>query len=1846
MKTYDAIGYEPAQIDQNIPQSIEEAELDPTFQAAAEIYVNGIKRSSGFLDTFSLSERFERDAKTGRYDITEILRDEDWRLETILDRNLNSSNLTDYEKQAYQYIRTVFDELQIKGGKERAQQIKDIGTDIIFSPTTLASLLLGGPGTTQASREGMNALARFALADTATAAATKGSIFGAATGFTEDLAQQGYQKSTGVRENIDYGRLLGATTLGAVIDGGISTLANRASNLSKNRFDNDQDPKTMRDRSEDDTAGENSEVNAVIDEEVNKVISTGEGKQLDLPLLTEEDIEMYNSRPSRNQPNQTDVLQFKMRFLRGLEARLLGDAGEKITRRERIALNKELESLKLERKNIVVEPADVEPIKGESKRRQKIRAKRLGEEQVAEKRTDLDLKIQNLENKLERDAIGTLAESDLSRLEQLIVPDQFKDEYLEAFEKQFPKKKTYVPSKINVNAEETAEKISKEAGGGTQTIEEVQDTIEETIADLPPNTPPSTASGKLKYNINRILNRYGSRIIFKPVSVIQSFANDSKTAANLLTRFRYDANRNIWEQRDYDKQDFFEIYKETAGTHYVRAKVAMEPIAINMRGELNDLANNQVLKVLRGGEIDNENINKIAFELRDVLTEIGTNLKKAGFITGEIENYFPRAWNRKAIERDKDTFAEKLLSSGEATNIEEANRIVEDMLDKKNHLGQGSGAGSTFFYTRKFDKLKDNDFEEFLDNDVVSVMNNYIFTTSKQLAKKKAFNVRKQSEFQSRWIDPIRRELRAKGKTLTKKDEADLIRVYQSTTGEGVDRYSSSTFQGIVDGYGIANRMAYLPLATLSSLTEVFINIAKAGPVKSLKGFVGASDAARKTITDDLSEKLGKQGLTEQEIWKEMNKFGLALDMSLVDVAERLSGDQIQSKLGQKITNKFFRVTFLDQWTKFVQMSSYLTGKNLITENLEAIALHRKKDLAPSSRIKRLETELKELNVNIDQGIKWLEGGLNTKDSFYTDIQRGAARYTNEVILNPSPESGLKPTLMSNPQTSILFQFMGYPTAFTNTVLKNAGKNLLKGIVRLDFENTARTVAAGAIMTEMARWSNYARSGGESEKYKDPLEIYSRAVVRWGGNGIVADMMMRANKAAEIYQDPLASVTGFMGPVGQDAYTLIRRGDAVSFFGKKVPFYGAFKTVEDAFDVEFVDKYNNALKKGDKLFEETFVPERSPEPRSGLFEGGLAILRDTDEKVTNVSNVIANPEERLVENTDRTFEEIAEDPLRQMFSKGGAAKEIIKAGKDFFGFYNPVEKAVLNIEAGKKLQGNAFYKEIQRQTILDDSPAGQPVSDDIMAQAGLKDLKGNEKSITIEEIQEVLAQQRLNTPLVRSQLKTDEVDYDHANIAEEQLKIAEAREKDDLRVIEDIFDVQADEYILEFLLKNDPELYAEIQTGRITNKEFLALGPEKLDSLHRKFIEEQKTLVEKALGRNGEFTRFTLAGEQGEEPVNYKEILFEADTNQIAFPYINKKHYPDRKNVISFIRTSDIQDKELGKIKMLEESQTDAHVNGSKYGYTKHATLKNHLLDESASKKDKKVWKKILDKSLPTGKYLDKLEVDIEILERDLAIFYSKYGRDVNLNKLPENVLIEYQQITKDLTEAKTKKRKIELNEELIDEVEAARGNLTSLAVPIDLPFKKSWPELNLKGFLMDAANDDADTLGLPPYKIIAQRYGQENASVEAISRIYDEKNIQWLNNWARQNDYRDVNGELIQVEKVNLELDKKSPKYTEEELDKMYDDRMQQSMEEGDEQALEDWMNQYENEMFREESGIPRDIEEETFDLLPDDDYDDVIYMDGREIYAMTFTREMKEDIKKGLPMFSEGGLVINDDI
>ena len=1284
----EVLQYVPSDLPDEVPTSVTGWSNDLRVQNAGERYLNELADMSGSLDTGSWfgGNEFQ---EGGRRDIAEVMRDEAYRIETILSRNGNVDKLSEQGKKDYRFLRDSWDKTKVSGSKETWDATKDIATDMIASPISLLGLIFtGGTGNVAAQTVGKETLKqglkRIATSEATSSQAVRGAITaGTGSGVYEDQLQR-YEVGTDLSESYDIKRTAAMIGMGATAGATLTAMVSGGSKAAMKRMRNDMDVDTISKKADElSSTGENPEVNKIIDEKWG-------------------DISISGTREI---------------FLESVKERLLSTASQKITRGNRKKINAEILELRTTLKKLT--PATEEPtVKGGTPTTQKIKSirhKRKEKARTLEERKAVQDRIDSLNSQLDSDTIGRQAEADLSRAEQGIVPSQFKAEYDKLFEfESF----TAMPAPKEIDS--LASTISAKVGGGEKTTEEIVDVVNQTVADNP-NKPLKSIQNKISYNVNRYVNRYGSKLIFKPVAVIESFAKDSATARELMKMFRYDAGRTVRGKRTREGKDFFETYQEKLGGYYVRSKVAMEPLAVNMKGKLSDLANKDLARALRGQASENDNINLIGKELRAILDDIGDELEGAGLLAREapakitksgkkvktkerIKDYFPRAWDRKAIEQNQEVFKQKLVDSKQVNTLEEAQKTVTEMLDKQNQLGGGSVSGSSFFslQNRAFDKINDNDFEDFLDSDVVNVMNNYIFTSSKQLAKEEVFGVtgikkiaNGRDGFQEKYIDKIRKEMQDSGKTLTKTDEANILQVYKLTTSEGVSRFESNVAQGLVDTYGLANRLAYLPLATVSSVTEIMLNVSKAGGVRSLKGFVTASDQSFKTISSQLKEKLGKQGLSEQEVWKEMNKFGIALDTAMSDVAERLSGEALNTQLARNINNVFFKTTLLDQWTKFVQMSSFVTGKSLITDNLKEIAKHAK--LPDSKRIVRLKDQLSELNVDIDSGVNWVNQGSKQGDEFYTSVQRGAARYTNEVILQPSPESGLKPVWLADPKTSIIFQFLGYPAAFTNTILKGASKSLLRNPTSLS--NNASIISAGLIMTEMARWANYARSGGESEKLKSREEIYGAAINRTGLNSLPIQLLQQASKTSQIYQNPIAGIAS-VSPLAQDFFKLSSRGDIVSFFGKKVPFYGAGKTVEKVFNVEFMDEYNKSLKETQKKLKEATVKERLVErPRFNI--GG--------EVSTPIPNAPAEPDERINKLTGLPYNEGAgtaymdqDDPMRRMNMAAGG-KVLNQLRRNCYSEGSHVKKSTKNIfNVEFRDEYNKSLKEAQNKLIVND----------------------------------------------------------------------------------------------------------------------------------------------------------------------------------------------------------------------------------------------------------------------------------------------------------------------------------------------------------------------------------------------------------------------------------------------------------------------------------------------------------------------------------------------------------------
>jgi hypothetical protein len=829
--------------------------------------------------------------------------------------------------------------------------------------------------------------------------------------------------------------------------------------------------------------------------------------------------------------------------------------------------------------------------------------------------------------------------------------------------------------------EEQAELLSNKFGGGQRTKEEFVDIIRAEInrgnrgkrnietagrgVDQPSFAPEATAipttqaevGSKLLYKLGRAVNKLNAAAIAgKATDYLSPYAKYSKTAARLQSAFRYDSTFKITGNKAPDtvaKQDFFEVFKESSGTFVTTFKRAYDPILLNAKGEVKEKANELMIAALRGKALPKDAPSSMVEAVATMRTLLDKRATELG-IEDQPANYVPRMWKRGQIKDQEFKFKDLLVKEG--YKADEAEAITASMLGKNTEyvIDSGSGSNNIFLTSRVLDRIKnDNAFSDFLESDLNLIMNEYGVQTARRIAKKKVLGVENETDFKNLWMPRIQQELRSSGfdDDMIINANKDIQTLYRSVTGENVERFGSSV-QTAVDTYTLGTRMALLPLATLSSVTEIFINIAKAGGKNTTKGLLGAMNGGFDTIAYKSKKMLGNKefGLTEPEIWKEMQELGIAMDQAAGDVADRLGGDAISNKNIRSANNKFFRATFLDQWTKFVQMSSYITGKNMIRDNIIEVA--GAKGLKPTNRILRKQQELKELGVNVNDAVRWVDGGMNEEDAFTKQIQRGAGRYTNEVILNPEAGSGIKPMLHSNPKTAILFQLMGYPAAFTNVILRNGARKVIENPIA----NGPQTLAAAMIMTEVARFTNYTRSNGESEK--GDANPYARAVARWGGNGLYLDMFQRFQQNKE-YLGPLAIPTAMTGPIAQDVTTVARRGNLIEFVGKKAPGYGAFLTV---FGRDFKSNYDSALRKWDRELKSLFS-DKQPKSRQPYEQGGF---------VSNVPNAPEEPDERIdkltgfpynkqaggsnVDVEDR-FEDVDMEP-RFTYAVGGLANKL------------------------------------------------------------------------------------------------------------------------------------------------------------------------------------------------------------------------------------------------------------------------------------------------------------------------------------------------------------------------------------------------------------------------------------------------------------------------------------------------------------------------------------------------------------------------------------------------------------
>ncbi len=725
--------------------------------------------------------------------------------------------------------------------------------------------------------------------------------------------------------------------------------------------------------------------------------------------------------------------------------------------------------------------------------------------------------------------------------------------------------------------------------------------------------------------------------------------------------------------------------------------------------------------------------------------------------------YFPRLFNYKSLKENRERFQKDLIDAGHADPINEldeviiknadnekikgvledavgkdedvfgvnflelakgdieyakqlkASRIVENMLEERwtpfevkiMMKGKQVGDSAGRLQARRFTNLDDNKIAYVLEDNTQQILEDY-FTNSARAIERSNYFGKNILEFESKFLlskGGIRDELITSGlsENETTKVLDGLRNMHKRVTGIETDAQSvwkkNGWARGAADWGKLTQQMAHLPFATLSSITEPFLLLTRAGKSDAPKVIsdIGNALAKEGASVIDRTIKGFQRGVLRQrvkgikdiddEAWGELYQTGLALEQAVQERLEGLAGEGLHGSLAKNMQQGFFKVNLLTQWTRAVQLASFTTGKRLIKQNAEKLS----KGGLSASKEKYLTKQLGDLGIKADDAVAWYkkstvngkwDDNIARSQEFYQEqYTSGANRFVKEIILNPSTAEANRPLWFSTPAAQMLVQFAGYPTVFNNTILKRFANEA----VNSPMQSIPKVLPTVILMSSVAHIGNIVRSQGQNLKDyetgadKESGELIFEAVRRWGGIGPFDYAARYDNEYDRNVGTLTASLKTFAGPLPQDFIdgVLYRKG-IPEIMVTNVPGYGLLPS-----DTR---KAMRAAARGSSSKEEEYKIKQ-------YSKGGI---------VKNVPNVTDEPDEMKSRVTGQPFNatsEAAQDiedrelkaqmeglGLREPFVLGGVAKLVIKRVE------NLLNKKV-NIKNEKEFDD--FFKESQ-----------------------------------------------------------------------------------------------------------------------------------------------------------------------------------------------------------------------------------------------------------------------------------------------------------------------------------------------------------------------------------------------------------------------------------------------------------------------------------------------------------------------------------------------------------------------
>jgi hypothetical protein len=610
--------------------------------------------------------------------------------------------------------------------------------------------------------------------------------------------------------------------------------------------------------------------------------------------------------------------------------------------------------------------------------------------------------------------------------------------------------------------------------------------------------------------ILNVVRDIGSTLWYRSTDRLKSLAEVSPTAGKLANTLRHDAVHMGPEAGQYSYTESTQYMIGKFSTKLRDAFAQLDNSNKTYRGKLTDDANDRIWNWLNGVSREElpEDMLGVAREVRGILDEfLAQSPEKSAY----IKDFFPRQINKRALFKNEDEFRRLLAGDGYVDKVRQDD-IIQKLLDEADaDLGitprkaddrRFGMRGSKILSggSRTLDLSIDR-YKKFYNTNVLDALTKYIERGSGKITYAQLFGYG--GEKVETMLEQILKESKEAGRPIRNDEVAAISRILQNIQGlRKLDVRSVKVGGATVkldpnvaqEGIATAMRVMLLHMATLSSLGEAFIPFSKARLRDSVGGLMQATAAVPKHY-------FGKvlRNTPEARSYEAAQAVGLATDTAAASrLNAMLGGSEIMSSAMQKVNNVNFVTNLLSEWVKFVQVSAFHTGRLKAINNLKAIEKRGPKSVIAQHRGK----ELIEMGISIDEGLAWLKRGASQKDPFYTQIQRGALRFTDSTVIHP--DSTVRPAIQNSPEFLLLTQLKAYPVAFSNIVLRDWGEGIFRPWV-----NISQDIASGDLTKETFKAEAFS-SASKAARVATVIPLMYAAteaglmikdIIKWGPDG-------------------------------------------------------------------------------------------------------------------------------------------------------------------------------------------------------------------------------------------------------------------------------------------------------------------------------------------------------------------------------------------------------------------------------------------------------------------------------------------------------------------------------------------------------------------------------------------------------------------------------------------------------------------------------------------------------------------------------------------------------------------------